>query len=610
MFILALMLLLVASGASASDFWLRGPGACTYSGDGTKYDCAASAGTAGSWVVDRNVNVNSGKWGNTAATVGAGDRLFICGIYDLPLTGSDARDFLKVTSVTFNATNPMILNVACPAGVTNGPSVADPAKVDLKEDYRLRTWTNESGNIWSTPNDGASFYVGYVACNDPDALGVEVDSGNRTGNGAVNPSSFCQYDSRGSSSTKLWVYSVGNPSGYYTKLWASARNFIQISNPIGVQVVGDASVDDDTLAPIWGGVLLQHMNYGVYLGTFSSATTYTAPILVRGLGCKALRTCVEHDGQSGSTYYPRDMVWEDNVFENLAGNGLWVSGKVGAGTVVRYNSGKRSNQSYSAGAYYMAANLDRATHPAESPILVHHNLIDGVGYGRVWPTDGHGVYIEEGMKNVVAYSNVALNLTATGQVGFISNSGRPGNVHRSSVCINCDGLARASDSSNEGNISTLFENMTGVGISGTAIVISGQTGDAPVFRNFQLSATPANSAGKVVAQNVTGVTPTFQSINAVGFNAFDYYNGASSVALPGRTTLAPSFVGGSNLKAPEDLCLLPGSPLINAGTYSGAWVTDFYGRGLGNPPNIGAMGACVGRARANARVIAGSRVAN
>lgn len=573
---------------SSSAFWLRGPGACTYSGDGKAYDCAASGGATGAWVVDPATNVNTGKWGNTAATVGAGDTLYICGSYFLPLTGADARDFLKISGVTFDAANPLVLDLTCPSGVANGPTAADPAQVDLKEDYRLRTWTDRGSNTWSTPNDGASMYAGYVACDDPDTLGVEVDSGNRTGNGVVTPSAYCEYDSRGNSSTTLLVYSVGDPSTYYSKLWASARNFIQITNPIGITIRGGSSVNDDTLQPARGGSLLKNMNYGVYLGTFSSAATYSGTVLISGLNCRAMRTCVEHDGQSGSTYYLRDAVWEDNVCEWMAGNCLWASGKIGSGFSMRYNYSKNSNQSYSAGAFYFAANLDRTTHPAESPISMHHNHVDGVGFGHVWPADGHGIYIEEGTKNVRAYSNFVENLTATNQACFISNSAYSGNSHKASICRNAYTLARASDSATDGDQSTVFENLTAVEISGTAIVVSGQAGDAPIFRNIHASATTANSAGKIITQSATSLLPTFESINVVGFTMNDYYNGSTSAPLSGETKFSPKFVGGAIPSTIAGFMLSGTSLLAGAGT-TVADQTDFFGDTFYSAADIGAI---------------------
>lgn len=600
---LSLLLLLACLPACASDFWLRGPGNCLDSngspinGDGTKYACAASAGAAGAWVVDRSTNVNTGKWGNTASTVGAGDRLFICDTFDLPLTGADARDFLKVSGVTFDAANPMVINLGCPAGVTNGPAVADPVQADLKEDYRLRTWTDQGNNTWSTPNDGASIYTTYVACNDPDALGTETDSGNRIGNGTFPPDAFCEFDSRGNSSTTLLVYSVGHPSTYYTKLWASARNFIQVSNPIGVQILGDTTVSNYEVT--WGSALLQHMNLGVYLGTFSSATTYTINILVQGIACKNMGACIQHDGQSLSTYYPRAMVWEKNACLNMARPCLWLSGKVGAGTEVRYNYAKNVDQSYSAGAIYIAANLDRATHPQE-PIYVHHNFVDGVGFGKVWPSDGHGIYIEEGMKGVSAYANWVQNLTATNQVGFISNSAYSGNSHSASVCINCYTLAKQSDSASNGNASTLFQNLTGVEITGTALTISGQASDAPTFRNIHVSASAANSNGFLITQNATSITPTFQGINAYGFRANDYYNGSTSAPLSGETKNAPGLVGRSPYAEIWDLRTGRGSALRRAGVEGTQLFGDVRGCPFTSPSDIGAFSACSGDP-ANAR---------
>ncbi len=594
-----LLMGLAASPAWASDFWLRGPDVCGgTSGDGTKYECAASAGAPGAKVTNRAVNVNTGLWGNTSTTVGAGDRVFICGRFDLPLTGADARDFLKVSGVTFDPLNPMEINVACPAGVTNGPAVADPAIVDLKEDYRLRAWTDRGNNTWSTPNDAASTFVTYVACDDPNALGTEKDSTNRAGAGTFLPAAFCEFDSRGVSSTALLVYSKGDPSAYYKNLWASARNFIQVSNPVGVRVIGDTTVSRFDVN--WGGALFEHMNNAVYIGTFSSAADFTRANLIRGLACKNMATCIRHDGQAGSTYYLRETLWEGNGCMNIGWPCVWLSGKAGFGTIVRDNWMRDSNQSSSSGAVYIAANLDRTTHPQED-IQVYGNYVDGVDYGKVWPADGHGIYIEEGMKGVRAFSNVVTNLPAPGQVGFIINSAYGGNSHRGSVCINCSGLARQSDSANNGNASGLFEALTGVEISGTLLVISGQAGDAPTFRNIHGSATSGNSSGFVATQSAPTLTPTFTSVNVVGFGANDYYNGSTSAPLPGETKVAPGFRGGASLLSADDVCLGAGSALLGAGTPVGAWVTGLLNEDLGNPPAIGARGLCLGRRAVTAR---------
>lgn len=612
---LALLLALLAPAAAAGDFWLRGPYDCGgTNGDGTAYSCAASPGAVGAKIVNRAVNVNTGLWGNTGTTVGAGDRLFVCGVFDLPLVGADLRDFLKITGVTFDANNPLVVDFSCPAGIANGPSVADPTRADLKEDWRSRTWTDRGSNIWSTPIDGANIFPNYVACNDPDALGVEVDTNNSTGLGARMPTAFCEFNSRGNASTELWVYSVGNPASYYTALWASAKNFFQASNASGLTILGDANVSNTNTsdnAVTWGAGYFQHMNYGVYLGTFSSATTYPTNIIVRGLPCKNMTTCVQHDGQAGSTYYPRFMLWERNACQNMGKPCLWVSGKIGAPFEMRYNWGKNLTQSNSSGAFYFAANLDRATHPLETPILIHHNFVNGVGYGRYWLFDGHGIYIEEGTKGVTAFSNVVMNLTAPGQVGFISNSAYPGNSHLSSVCINCAGLARASDSASNGNNTTVFENLTGTGITGTALVISGNAGEAPTFRNINAVAAPSVTTSFVATQSVTTITPTFQSVNAFGFKASpDYYNGSVSIALPNRTQNDPQLAGGVAPSTLEGACPLTSSPLNGAGTYTGAWITGAIGDSLGNPPTIGGLGTCKRRAIARTRVAARTRALN
>lgn len=585
--VLFLAALIPLSQAGAGNFWLRGPGACENDGDGTKYDCAVTPGGAGAWIVDRGANVNTGKFGDTEATVGAGDTLYGCGYYDLPWTGANARDFLEVSqsSFTWDANNPMTIDVSCPAGVVNGPVVADPVRADFAEDYLTRTWTNVAGNVWSTPLDGASFYVFYVACDDPNRLGKEVDSGNRAGYGADMPDTYCEFDGRGNSSTELYIYSEGPPSTYYSHLYASGKNFFNGKNPIGLRVIGDTTTDNYRL--VQGAGYFQHMARAIYLGAFSNATGYTYQT-VQGLYCEALGICVEHNGQAGATYYPHDMHIIRNGCRNLARACVSFSGKYGGNTEIAHNWSMNSNQSYSTGAFYWGGGMDRATHPNEGAKTMHHNFVDGVGWGNFWLYDGHGIYIEEGSAGVKAYSNWVRNLTGesspTGpfQACFMSNSAYPDNSHSSSLCENASTMAKSSDSDADGDVSVQFHHLTGVGITKWALVVAGQAGDAPSFRNIHVS---ANGATRTLSEGST-TSASWSNINAFGFPENDYYNGSAS-PLSGRTKNDPLFIGGPNPTTAEGFRPGYGSPLVGAGTPVGVKY-DFSGYRFNVPPTIGA----------------------
>lgn len=59
---------------------------------------------------------------------------------------------------------------------------------------------------------------------------------------------------------------------------------------------------------------------------------------------------------------------------------------------------------------------------------------------------------------------------------------------------------------------------------------------------------------------------------------------------PSDINADPMLAGGLAPVLPQHFCPKAGSPLLGAGTYVGAWVRDFYGVPVDNPPSIGAIG--------------------
>lgn len=99
-----------------------------------------------------------------------------------------------------------------------------------------------------------------------------------------------------------------------------------------------------------------------------------------------------------------------------------------------------------------------------------------------------------------------------------------------------------------------------------------------------------------------------------GYNDFFGYTTAqvSGTYTPAGSTLDvdPDFADGDSPTSAAGFCLTPGSPLLAAGTYIGAWATGYGGEDLGKPPAIGARGTCYGRPLVTSRPAVTSRPSN
>lgn len=94
------------------------------------------------------------------------------------------------------------------------------------------------------------------------------------------------------------------------------------------------------------------------------------------------------------------------------------------------------------------------------------------------------------------------------------------------------------------------------------------------------------------------------SYNALWNNA----QGCQTIACSNTVSSDPSLVRGSSPTSISDFCLGPGSSILAAGTYIGAWATGHEREDLGKPPAIGARGLCnARRAVTSRRAISGSR---
>ena len=153
----------------------------------------------------------------------------------------------------------------------------------------------------------------------------------------------------------------------------------------------------------------------------------------------------------------------------------------------------------------------------------------------------------------------------------------------------------------------------GRGNTGTTIrsSISNRAGTAAVNAVGTGSVENVSSAGSatlVRALVYTGETLTVKNSGGADISTLVSDTvGKGTITQTANSSATPGFIGGTAPATAAGFCLDDDSALIGAGTYIGAYVEDYYGHDLGKPPNIGALGPCMGRHAAQTRPAAAGR---
>jgi len=419
----------------------------------------------------------------------------------------------------------------------------------------LRTWTDEGNNIWSTPfTDSANNpLINFGAVGE---YGERIDY-----IGASKAIAKAKDWDIDTSEQKLFIYSVGAPVSYYGQVLVSDRAAIVIKDErfitleelgfryaalcVHALVRSYATADMDGVKILGGW--FENVGNGFRIG--SDSATYT------------MKRC-EINGVVGTTYGEKHS---------------HIHGRVGEGNYIRNNRAVNGGLSISTAAFYIGEGENFATGKS----YIDDNYVDGYTYGKFWPSDGAGCFLDNWARNIKVNRNFVKN---TEGPAYKSNSGEAGNKFNSNIGIGGTYGFLHRDSRTVNNATTKLHNNTLIGATEHAVRINNLTGTIDVRNNILGSV----GDGISFAEN-----PTVNESHNVFFGTARQVKQDGQAATSGTSGVNadPLFVNPNGTTA-EDFKLRPDSPAFGAGTCvytTGCVPYDYRGWRARVPPDIGAF---------------------